>query len=141
MRYFNVYGPRQEGNQYSGVITKFINNSFYKRPLTIYGDGNQTRDFIYVTDVVEATMLALKKDVFGELFNICTGRPTKINDLAIKIKDVSGTDLEIRYEEPRKGDIKDNYGDPTKSEGILGFRSKVRLEDGIEKLVQLHARS
>ncbi|MCP8310029.1 MAG: SDR family NAD(P)-dependent oxidoreductase [Candidatus Methylarchaceae archaeon HK01M] len=141
LRYFNVYGPRQERNPYSGVIAKFVKNCMNNQPLMIYGDGNQTRDFIYVDDVVEATMLALEKDVIDEIFNVCTGRPTRIKDLAQIVKEISGrNELTIIHDKPRLGDIKDNYGDPKKAEAFLGFRSKVRLEDGIRKLVHLHLR-
>ncbi|MCP8305321.1 MAG: SDR family NAD(P)-dependent oxidoreductase [archaeon] len=136
LRYFNVYGPRQESNPYSGVIAKFVKNCLNNEPLTIYGDGNQTRDFIHVDDVVEATMLALERDVLDEVFNVCTGRPTRIKNLAQIVKGISGrNELKIIYDKPRLGDIKENYGDPKKAEEILGFRSKVRLEDGIERLV------
>lgn len=82
MRYFNVYGPRQEHNTYGGVIAKFLKNASRGEPLVVYGDGNQTRDFIYIDDVVKATMLALESDnLAGETFNVCAGKPATINEL------------------------------------------------------------
>lgn len=78
LRYSNVYGPRQMGSPYSGVVAKFVKDSLDNKPLIIYGDGHQTRDFIYVDDDVEATMLALKTDATDDVFNICTGKPTTI---------------------------------------------------------------
>jgi dTDP-glucose 4,6-dehydratase len=138
LRYFNVYGPRQEGNPYSGVIAKFVKNCSNNEPMTIYGDGNQTRDFVYVDDVVEATMLAIESsDAVGDVFNVCTGRPIKINELAQNVKDVLRKgELRVIYDKPRVGDIRDNYGDPTKAEDILGFKFRVKLDEGIKKLIE-----
>jgi len=137
MRYSNVYGPRQISNPYSGVIPKFVRCCLDNKPLTIYGDGNQTRDFIYVDDVVGATILGLASDVAGEVFNVCTGEPKKITDLAKSVKDILRKgELRIIYDKPREGDIRNSYADPTKAEEILGFRSKITLDEGIEKLVR-----
>jgi len=136
LRYFNVYGPRQEHNPYSGVIARFLNNASRGEPLVVYGDGEQTRDFIYVGDVVEATMLALESaNLAGETFNVCTGKSTTINELAQIVKEVTGRNLQIILDKPRKGDLKNNYGDPAKAEEILEFKAKVTLIKGLERFV------
>jgi UDP-glucose 4-epimerase len=135
LRYFNVYGPGQRNSAYSGVITKFLENAFKGEPLIVYGDGCQTRDFIYVDDVVEATVLALEGDGSeGETFNVCTGKPTTINELVHTLKELVKWELKGIYEKPRKGDIRNNYGDPAKIERILGFRAKISLESGLRLL-------
>ena len=142
LRYFNVYGPGQMNNAYSGVITKFLNNALRGKPLVVYGDGWQTRDFVYVNDVVEATVTALENNnAVGETFNVCTGRSTSVNELVQIIKEVVGKNLEVIYDKPRKGDIKNNYGDPSKAENILGFRTKISLIKGLEQLVIAYSSS
>jgi len=136
LRYFNVYGPGQGNNPYSGVVTKFLNNALCGAPLVIYGDGEQTRDFIYIDDVVEATTLALESsDAVGQTFNICTGFPTSINELANIVKELVGKDLKIIHDKPRIGDIRNNYGDPSKAFEILKFKAKNTLKNGIEKYI------
>jgi len=136
LRYFNVYGRRQQHNPYSGVIAKFLNNALVGDPLVVYGDGEQTRDFIYIDDVVDATMLALESgNLVDETFNICTGKPITINELAQIVKEVTGRSLQITYDKPRKGDLKNNYGDPSKAEEILGFKAKVALRKGLQRFV------
>ena len=133
LRYFNVYGPRQERNPYSGVITRFLNNVSSGEPLVVYGDGEQTRDFVYIDDVVDATMLALEgSNLADETFNVCTGKPTAINELAQVVKEVSGRNVQIVYDKARKGDLRYNYGDPAKAEEVLGFKAKVTLRKGLE---------
>jgi len=135
LRYFNVYGPRQTNGTYSGVITRFLHNALRGKPLIVYGDGKQTRDFIYVDDVVNATVLSLENDkVNGETFNICTGIPTSVNALLEIVKEVVGKDLKVVYYKPRKGDIKGNCGDPRKAEEMLGFRARVDMRKGVQKL-------
>jgi len=136
LRYFNVYGPRQEHNPYSGVISRFLNNALNGKPLVVFGDGKQTRDFMSIDDVVEATMLALENsDLVSETFNVCTGNPTTINELAKTIEEVTGRNLQLVYHKPRKGDIKNNYGDPAKASQILRFRAKINLREGLRLLI------
>ncbi len=136
LRYFNVYGPRQRNNQYSGVIINFIDNLEKDKPLVIFGDGLQTRDFIYISDVVEASLIALKsKEGVGEVFNIATGKPTTINELAQIIIELKGkSNLKPIHAEPRKGDIKHSYADIKKTEEILKFKAKVSLKEGLKSL-------
>ena len=99
LRFFNVYGPRQGMNDYSGVITRFIERVKQKEPLVVYGDGSQTRDFVSVYDIVDAVLASMKSsDAEGEVFNVGSGKPTSINMLAKTVLELAGVDLTIRYE-------------------------------------------
>jgi UDP-glucose 4-epimerase len=135
-RFFNVYGPRQGMNNYSGVITLFINRAKRGHHLTIYGDGSQTRDFVNVKDIVQALFVSLKSSgANGEVFNIGSGKPTSITELAKAVLELTGKDLEIRYEAPRAGDIKDSYADISKASRVLGYEPEVSLRDGLRALL------
>lgn len=138
LRYFNVYGPRQEYGPYSGVITIFINRLKHGEPPIVYGDGEQTRDFVEVQDVVEANMLALRKrDAVGQIFNIATGLPTTVNRLAELLQEIVGrTELKPVHAKPRLGDIRYNHADIGKARKILGYEPKVSLKAGLTRLVE-----
>ena len=137
LRFFNIYGQRSEGSPYSGVITKFIGKIMKGEPLNIDGDGEQTRDFIYVSDVVEAIILALEnKGLKGEVFNVCTGVPISVNRLADTLKKVTRKTPKIRYGPPRLGDIRSSYGDPEKASEKLSFRASVDLKKGLTSLLE-----
>ena len=138
LRYFNVYGPRQKYGPYSGVISIFINRLLENKPPIICGDGEQTRDFINVKDVVESNMLALsKRKAVGEVFNISTGEATTINKLTETIQKIMDkADLEPVHAEPRSGDIKHSYGDITKAKRKLGYKPRVQLEKGLRELIK-----
>jgi UDP-glucose 4-epimerase len=138
LRYFNVYGPRQAYGPYSGVMTIFINRILGGRPLIIYGDGEQTRDFVNAKDIIEANMLALERNnAAGQVFNIATGVATTVNQLAKLLQEVMGkTELKVVHEDPRKGDIRHNYADISKARKILGYSPKVSLRDGLTQLVE-----
>jgi len=137
LRFFNVYGPRSEKSPYCGVITKFLQQANKGETLKIFGDGKQTRDFIHVKDIVEALILALETDrVDGETFNICTGTPNSINDLARAIQVASQKDLPIAHEAARQGEIKYSYGDPSKAEEKLHFKAKISLSEGLSSLIK-----
>jgi len=138
LRYFNVYGPRQTCDQYSGVITNFIRNLSENEPPIIYGDGDQTRDFVNVQDVVEATVLSLsRKSAVGEEINIATGEPTTINRLAEMLLNITGrTNLKPKHTDPRLGDIRHSYADIRKAKKLLGYTPKTHLEEGLTKLVK-----
>ncbi len=138
LRYFNVYGPRQKKGPYSGAITNFVYGLLEGKPPVIYGDGHQTRDFIHVDDVVEANMLALKNEgVAGETFNIATGTPTTINDLAhLLIELMEEKASKPVHDKPRKGDIRHNYADTTKAQSILGFEAAIGLREGLDRLLE-----
>lgn len=133
LRFFNVYGVGKENNPYSGVITKFIQKAKQHQPLIIEGDGEQTRDFIHVDDVVEAITLAVEhRGVKFEVFNVCTGKQTSINKLAEVIGKVSGEKCEVMHTSKRVGDIRDSVGDATKAAQGLGFKASIPLEKGLE---------
>ena len=136
LRFANCYGPYSE---YKGsVIAKFIRCAMEGTPLTIYGDGNQTRDFIHVDDVCQAIYLVLTKQTLpcGEVFQIATGKETIINSLARLIADIAGKDLPIIHQPERKGEIRRNYSNIDKARTMLGFEPKVELRAGLNDLWQ-----
>jgi len=136
LRYFNVYGVRRNPDSYSGVITVFLNNALAGKPLVIFGDGEQTRDFIHVEDVVKATMLALESsNIIGETLNVCTGKPITIIGLAQTIKEITGENLHIIHGKPRIGDIRNNYGDPAKAYEKIGFKAEISLREGLTRII------
>jgi UDP-glucose 4-epimerase len=142
LRYFNVYGPRQTYSPYSGVITIFINRLLKGKPPIIYGDGEQTRDFTHIEDVVEANMLALtRKAASGEIFNIATGKPTTINQLAAVLQKIMKTNLKPMYTQPRLGDIKHSYADITKARKLLRYIPRVSLKNGLTQLVKWYSKT
>ncbi|MEM2522658.1 MAG: SDR family oxidoreductase [Candidatus Bathyarchaeia archaeon] len=140
LRYFNVYGPRQVHSEYSGVITQFINRIKRDLSLIIFGDGEQTRDFVHVEDVVEASMLALKREkVAGEVFNIGTGLATSINQLAHMLLELANrNDLKILHVEARKGEVRHSVADVSKAREKLGYKPKVELRNGLKKLLAMN---
>jgi nucleoside-diphosphate-sugar epimerase len=141
LRYFNVYGPRQKYGPYSGVISIFVKRLLDGRPLTIYGDGKQSRDFVNVKDVVEANMLALlKQNAVGEVINISAGEAITINALINSLqKIIDKTDFELFYTETRLGDIKNSFADIKKAKKILGYIPKVSISEGLVNLVNWYA--
>jgi dTDP-glucose 4,6-dehydratase len=137
LRYFNVYGPRQANNPYSGVITIFANDLLSNRAPKIFGDGKQTRDFVFVEDVASANLLALTKNAVGEIFNIASGKATTINKLIqILQKTMGKKNLKPVHQEPRAGDIRFSYASIEKARTRLGYAPKVSLENGLKELVQ-----
>lgn len=137
LRFFNVYGPRQDPRSaYSGVISKFAANALSGAPLTIFGDGEQTRDFIYVGDVVALLLAALSVRGGTHLYNGCTGRATSLTQLAEAVGTASANPLVLHHEAPRAGDIRHSLGDPSKAKTALGFTAQTRLNDGLRILVK-----
>jgi len=130
LRYFNVYGTRQRPDSpYSGVIAKFIHCKKSGEKPTIYGDGKQTRDFVHVSDVVRANIMALHTDqYFGQAFNVGTGEKQNLLDIlkALQIK-------ECKYDEPRQGDVIDSCADITKIQECLNFYPSVKFKNGLKK--------
>ena len=136
LRFFNVYGPRNENSPYSGVITKFLQKALNNETLTVEGDGEQTRDFIHVTDIAKALTLALEaENVGGQVFNICTGEPTSVNNLIGTLKIETKQKLQVNHGSARVGDIRHSYGDSTKATNQLGFKAKITLAEGLKKLL------
>ena len=136
LRFFNVYGPRQTMNDYSGVITRFFERCSQKLPLTIYGDGSQTRDFVNVSDVASAVFASMESKVKSEVFNIGSGKPTTINELAKTIMDLDGVESAVSYGKSRSGDIKDSYADISKAQKLLGYAPKVSLKEGLQTMIK-----
>ena len=138
LRYFNVYGPRQADNQYSGVITTLTNRLINNQPPTIYGDGDQTRDFVNIKDIVDANMISLvKKNVTGDTFNIATGQAVTINQLVKTLQQITGKEnLKPIYKDPRSGDIRYSYADIGKARNVLGYNPKVTLLHGLSEFVE-----
>ncbi len=137
MRFFNVYGPRQDpSSPYSGVISIFAKRILSGQPFTVFGDGEQSRDFIYVLDVVDAlqrAMVALEEKCFShDVFNVCTGLPTTINAMAKMIGEITHREYRCAYGDARTGDLRYSLGDPTHAYEKIGFKAQVPLNDGME---------
>jgi UDP-glucose 4-epimerase len=141
IRPFNVYGENQDPDSpYSGVISKFLDRMRRGLPLMIYGDGEQTRDFIHVHDVAEMISLAMEcEEAIGETFNCGTGREVSINELAKVMLSLFGGDLEVKHFDERPGDIRRSCADIRKSEKVLGFKPKISLEEGLKELLNNRA--
>lgn len=137
LRFFNVYGPRQDpSSPYSGVISIFVNRSLNQEPLSIYGDGNQARDFIYVKDVVSFLLKAMQKvSITPSVFNVCSGRRVSINQLATTIMGITSHHSSIDYLPSRQGDIRVSVGDPAHSYRHLGTRVSHLLANGLIELI------
>ena len=131
-RYSNVFGPRQGNGGEGGVISIFAKATVKGSPIIIYGDGKQTRDFIYVDDVVEANILGMQHQVTG-VYNVSTGISSSVSLLVDEFRNISGKDIEIVYDKPRLGDIRDSVLATDKSEKELLFTAKYKLHDGLIK--------
>ncbi len=138
LRYFNVYGPRQNPkSEYAAVVPKFISSILNEKPIEIYGDGEQTRDFTFVEDVIDANLLSCKsKKSDGKVMNIAGGKRISINDLASKIMSIIGNNVEIIYKERRQGDVKDSLADISLAKELIEYQSKYLLENGLNKTVE-----
>ncbi len=131
LRYANVYGPRQDPRGEAGVIPIFLLRAARGEPLTIFGDGEQTRDFVFVEDVARVTAEAVERG--DGVYNIGTGRETSVNDIVNAVKAVTGVDVKVVYEDPRPGEVRRIYLDPSRAREELGFEPRVDLEEGIER--------
>jgi len=142
LRYFNIFGPKQDPTSiYSAVIPRFIDALLEGRPPTIFGDGEQSRDFTYIENVVRANLLAMSADhLNGDVINIACGRRTSVNQLLNILKDVVGSNLLPIYEEPRKGDVKHSVADIQKGKEILNYEPEVGIEGGLRKTVEYFRR-
>ena len=135
LRYFNTYGPRQTFTPYVGVITIFIKQLLENRSPVIFGDGKQTRDFIYVKDVAKANISAMLKDTGSYILNVGTGKGTTVRDLAgLLIKKIN-PDIKVKFGKPVAGEPADSVADTKKADMILGFISKYKLEDKLEETI------
>ena len=137
IRYFNVFGPRQDpSSPYSGVISVFATALLENRSPTIYGNGEQTRDFTYVANVVDGVLRACEAaGASGEVINVATGGRVSLNQLFEEMRKLVGADVRPKYAEPRAGDVRDSQADITKSQQLLGYQPIVSFEDGLRQTV------
>jgi nucleoside-diphosphate-sugar epimerase len=133
LRYFNVFGPRQDPtSQYAAVVPRFIAAIDAGEPVPVYGDGEQSRDFTYVDNVIEANVRAAEAEaVSGSVLNVATGRQLSVNELADSIGEVLGKPVEREYLPPRAGDVRDSWADVGAARRLLGWEPHVTLEDGL----------
>lgn len=138
LRYFNVYGPRQDPNsQYAAVIPKFFTTFFSKQSPRIFGDGEQTRDFVFVSDVVDANLKAAQSEMAkGQVYNVCSGQQVTINALSKKIADLVGMKNTAKHEATMIGDIRHSLGDGQLILQNLGWTPKTSLDQGLQKTAQ-----
>lgn len=132
-RFFNVYGPRQDPKSpYSGVISIFAGKMAKGEQITINGDGEQVRDFVYVGDLVRYLTAAMERPQAGApVYNVATGRPTSVNQVAEALANLLGKKLDVRYGPPRLGDVRVSIGDPTRLEATFGMRCDTPFETGL----------
>jgi len=135
LRYFNIFGPRQDpGSPYSGVLSKFCTAFLEGTQPVIFGDGEQTRDFTYVENAVQANLLACEApNVSGKVFNVGTGGRFSLNQTVALLRKISGKPLEAKYDAPRDGDIRDSQADISQAHKYLGYKPQVDFEDGLRR--------
>jgi UDP-glucose 4-epimerase len=133
LRYFNVFGPRQDPtSQYAAVVPLFLTAIAAGRPITIFGDGEQSRDFTYVENVVAANLLAADApDANGRIINVAAGAPASVNTLARTIATLLGREVAVEHREPRPGDIRDSWADLTAARELLGYEPRIDLQTGL----------
>jgi nucleoside-diphosphate-sugar epimerase len=138
LRYFNVFGPRQSPrSQYAAVVPLFIEKIRDGQPITIYGDGEQSRDFTYVENVVDATMRAADApEVNGRLLNVAASAPISVNELAESIGRIVGKPVEKSFAPTRPGDIRDSWADVSAAKQALSWEPSVDLEEGLRRTVE-----
>jgi nucleoside-diphosphate-sugar epimerase len=137
LRYFNVFGPRQRPDSaYAAAIPIFVQRLLSDQPITIFGDGKQSRDFIFVKDVSRANLLAAESNAAGEAFNICSGYETNLLDLLEELNRISPRQPDVHFEPPRPGDIYRSTGDPEKAAEVLGFRAETPLAVGLAQTLE-----
>ncbi len=137
LRYFNVFGPRQNpDSDYAAVIPRFVTAALAGKAPVIYGDGEQTRDFIYVENAVQANLLAADADrASGSVVNIAAGKRTSLNDLWKNIRRIVDTDVEPSYAAPREGDIRDSFADLALASDLLGYDPGIGLDEGLARTI------
>jgi UDP-glucose 4-epimerase len=135
IRYFNVFGPRQDpSSQYSGVLARFMLAALEGKQPVIFGDGEQSRDFTYVDNVVDQTLRACEaKGASGKIFNGGTGARITLNDVVAMLAKITGKKIEARHEAPRTGDIRDSQADVSLAREILGYKPHVAFEEGLRR--------
>jgi UDP-glucose 4-epimerase len=142
LRYFNIFGPKQDPTSiYSAVIPRFIDALLEGRPPIIFGNGEQSRDFTYIDNVVQANLLAMSAaHLNGEAINIACGKRTSLNQLLNFLKEIVGSKVSPIYEEPRKGDVRHSLANIQKGKEILNYEPEVGIERGLRKTVEYFQR-
>ncbi len=140
LRYFNVYGPRQDPNsEYSAVIPIFVSRMLGGKQPVVYGDGHQSRDFVFVEDVVQANLLASESDkAVGHSINIACGQQSSLLDLIDAINNALGTTTEPIFEDARPGDVRESLADITLARQLLGYEPKVGLTEGLQRSIDFY---
>ena len=142
LRYFNVFGPRQDPfSQYSAVMPLFISAFLDDRPPLVYGDGEQSRDFTYIDNAVEANVLAAQAGsaaVAGQRFNIACGEQISLNRILERLRELSGREIEATYRDPRPGDIRHSLADVSHAKESLGYETRVGALDGVARAYEYY---
>ena len=133
LRYFTVYGPRQRPDM---AIYNFVKAIFNGDELTVFGDGSQTRDFTYIDDVIEGTLLAANSNIVGEVINIGGGSRISINNVLKLIENITKKEAKVRYLERQRGDVRDTWADVSKAEAMLHWRPRVDISNGLKRFVE-----
>jgi nucleoside-diphosphate-sugar epimerase len=135
LRYFNVFGPRQDpSSPYSGVLAKFCTAFLEDTPPVVFGDGEQTRDFTYVENAMQANLLACEApNVSGKVFNVGVGGRVSLNEVVRALGKITGKTLEAKYDPPRDGDIRDSQADISQAREYLGYEPQVSFEEGLAR--------
>ena len=143
LRYFNVFGPRQDPySEYSAVIPKFITKLLAKEPITVYGDGEQSRDFTYIDNVIEANLLALRvPNAPGEVCNIGCGQRVTLNQLIRILEELLGVRAQVTYAPAKPGDVRHSLADISKATRVLGYVPKTEIEEGLKRTVEAYVKS
>jgi nucleoside-diphosphate-sugar epimerase len=139
LRYFNVFGPWQDPEgEYAAVIPKFISLMLDGQRPVIYGDGEQSRDFTHIENVIQANVLSAQGDASGEVFNVgCGGRAT-VNGIVETLNKLLGTDIDALYKDPRPGDVRHSHADISKAEGLLGYEPTVDFKEGLKRTIEFY---
>lgn len=141
LRYFNIFGPRQDPNgEYAAVIPKFISLLLDGKRPVIYGDGEQSRDFTFIDNAIQANILVAESDVTGEAFNVGGGGRITINELVDTLNDILGTDIDPIHDDPRPGDVRHSHADISKAEELLQYEPSVGFEPGLERTIPYYRR-
>lgn len=135
LRYFNIYGHQRNRSQYSGVIQMFLDQARKGEPLTVHGDGTQTRDFVHIDDIVAANLLAATTDETGEAYNVRSGTAVSINELVALIREVTGTEHNCVHEPGRDEEIEHSEANVRKAQRRLGYEPTVSLPAGLSSLL------
>lgn len=144
LRYFNVFGPKQDPNsQYAAVIPNFIYAFLNDKKPVIYGTGDQSRDFTYVDNVVEANLLAAcsLNDANGEVFNVACGEKTSLNQLILNLNELTGKNIKPEYKEPRAGDVMHSLADISKAKKIIKYNPVIKFKDGLSRTVEWYGKN